>query len=208
MRRALWSWRLRLTRTRSVHHRQRVGRASVGGRLRWLWFLRWLLRPAVAVVVVPALGLGVWAGVSLAAPVGQAALPSAQPLGPPPGEPAVPQPHTVLTVGQASGRAVVTGLEGRTVYVFSADGPGSSKCIGGCAAVWLPVRSYGGKPGGSGAFANSVGSIVRLDGSDQVTLNRLPLYYYSRDQTPGQATGSGRSQFGGVWQPASATGKP
>jgi hypothetical protein len=62
------------------------------------------------------------------------------------------------------------------------------------------VRSLGGKPQpGGGLPASALGSIQRPDGSDQVTLYGLPLYYYAGDSGPGAAAGQGRGAFGGTW---------
>lgn len=44
-----------------------------------------------------------------------------------------------------------------------------------------------------------VGSIVRQDGTVQVTYNGHPLYRYAQDQQPGQAEGQAKSGFGGEW---------
>jgi predicted lipoprotein with Yx(FWY)xxD motif len=122
------------------------------------------------------------------------------------GEPSALNTPLALTVANASGHTVVTGDAGRTVYVFSADHQRSSACAGACAATWSPVRSYGGKPRGSGALANAIGSVLRPDGTYQVTLNGSPLYYYAGDQVVGQAYGEGRSEFGGMWHAASPAG--
>jgi predicted lipoprotein with Yx(FWY)xxD motif len=82
---------------------------------------------------------------------------------------------------------------GMTLYVFSGDSPGRSDCVRQCAAMWPPVRSLGGKPQpGNGVKAAAVGS-------DQVTFNGHPLYYYSGDRGPGDTTGQGRSMYGGHW---------
>jgi predicted lipoprotein with Yx(FWY)xxD motif len=70
------------------------------------------------------------------------------------------------------------------------------------------MRSPGGKPQpGSGATNPNVGSIQRPDGSNQITFNGHPLYYYSGDTGPGQTAGQGRSAFGGQWS-ASPPTKP
>jgi predicted lipoprotein with Yx(FWY)xxD motif len=44
-----------------------------------------------------------------------------------------------------------------------------------------------------------LGTIQRQDGSTQVTYNGWPLYYFSRDQGPGQTTGQDVHGFGGEW---------
>ncbi|HZM67545.1 MAG TPA: hypothetical protein VFC16_14730, partial [Nakamurella sp.] len=95
---------------------------------------------------------------------------------------------------------------GDTLYVFSLDTSGTSKCTGACSRDWRPMRSSGGKPQpGPGASAANIGSIQLPDGSDQVTFNGRPLYYYSGDTGPGQSAGHGRSAYGGQWSAAPPT---
>ena len=45
-----------------------------------------------------------------------------------------------------------------------------------------------------------VGSMLREDGSDQLTFGGRPLYYDSGDERPGTATGRDLSSFGGLWR--------
>lgn len=100
---------------------------------------------------------------------------------------------------------------GMTLYAFSADPPGASRCVGRCERVWPPVRSLGGKPQAlTGVQAGQVGSIQRADGSNQVTFNGHPLYFHDADTKPGQTTGQGRSEFGGRWSavPPQAVAQP
>ncbi|HYI33317.1 MAG TPA: hypothetical protein VEX88_07645 [Glaciibacter sp.] len=111
----------------------------------------------------------------------------------------VPPPARVAIATAPFGRKL-TDAPGRTLYVFSEDGPGKSTCIGACARVWSPARSLGGKPQpGPGVEAPSVGNIQRPDGSEQMTFNGHPLYYYGGDRSAGQSNGHGRSEFGGQW---------
>ncbi|MET4639548.1 hypothetical protein [Mycetocola sp. 2940] len=121
-----------------------------------------------------------------------------------------PPPAVVALTPASFGRKLTDGA-GRSLYVNSTDPPGKSSCVGACARTWLPVRSLGGKPQpGSGVEAPSVGNIQRPDGSEQVTFNGHPVYYYSGDTSPGQSNGNGRSEFGGAWsaQPPANAGGP
>jgi predicted lipoprotein with Yx(FWY)xxD motif len=94
----------------------------------------------------------------------------------------------------------MTDANGTAVYTFSGDKPGVSTCTGACAKTWIPVRSPGGKPQpGTGQTQSALGNIQRPDGSQQVTLNGLPLYYYAGDTAAGSAAGQGTSSFGGTW---------
>lgn len=110
-----------------------------------------------------------------------------------------PAVGVVALSGASFGSKLVDG-PGRTLYLFSLDPPGTSKCVGACAGVWLPARSIGGKPRpGAGVAAPNVGNIQRPDGSEQMTFNGHPLYYYSGDGGPGRSNGESRSEFGGRW---------
>ena len=117
-----------------------------------------------------------------------------------------PPPAVVAIATAAFGHKLTDGAA-RTLYVFSLDPPGKSTCVGACARMWVPARSFGGKPQpGSGVGAPSVGNIQRPDGSEQITFNGHPVYYYTGDASPGQSNGNGRSEYGGLWsaQPPAA----
>jgi predicted lipoprotein with Yx(FWY)xxD motif len=111
----------------------------------------------------------------------------------------VPPPAVVAVAAAPFGRKLTDG-DGVTLYVYSLDPPGKSSCVGVCARTWLPAQSHGGKPQpGAGAEAPSVGNIQRPDGSEQITYNGHPVYYYNGDTSPGQSNGNGRSEFSGTW---------
>lgn len=137
-------------------------------------------------------------------PVGSTASPApSSPPSPtnlsPDGQEAVKQPPATV-IGRAAasfGVKVVDGA-GRTIYRFSLDTAGSSHCVGACAIEWLPARSYSGKPQpGNNVTGPEVGNVKRPDGSEQITLDGYPLYYYSGDSGPGESNGHGRSAYGG-----------
>jgi predicted lipoprotein with Yx(FWY)xxD motif len=112
-----------------------------------------------------------------------------------------PKQPTVVSAGTSRFGPVLVGEAGRTLYVFSADRLGVSSCTGACARSWLPVLSHGGKPQGSAPVpAAMIGSILRSDGTYQVTAWRQPLYYYAGDHQPGDVNGQGLVQFGGTWR--------
>jgi predicted lipoprotein with Yx(FWY)xxD motif len=78
----------------------------------------------------------------------------------------------------------------------------NSLCKGACARRWRPLVSPAGKPqAGEGAELTEIGSMVRDDGSFQVTFNDLPVYYYADDVKPGDEDGTDRDEFGGKWTP-------
>ena len=111
---------------------------------------------------------------------------------------------SILAVGTATaaGPAVKTadgvlvGANGMTLYTFDKDpaGGGKSVCNGPCAGNWPPLMA------GAGDSASGDYSIVtRDDGSKQWALKGKPLYYWVKDQTPGDKTGGG---FNKVWNVA------
>lgn len=89
---------------------------------------------------------------------------------------------------------VLVGANGMTLYTFDNDAAGSGKsvCSGPCAANWPPL------PAAAGATASGAWSVVtRDDGGRQWAYKGKPLYFWARDQKPGDRTGDG---FNKVWQ--------
>jgi predicted lipoprotein with Yx(FWY)xxD motif len=100
---------------------------------------------------------------------------------------------------------LISGANGRTLYVFKADEKStsahakSSTCYGGCANVWPPVIVAGTPTVAGKANASLIGVTTRRDGTKQVTYNGLPLYYYAADTKAGQATGNHLKDGFGLW---------
>jgi predicted lipoprotein with Yx(FWY)xxD motif len=96
----------------------------------------------------------------------------------------------VATVGEFG--AVVTGAGGLSLYLFTNDQGGTSACSGDCVGTWPPLKvaSASALTAGTGV-TGALGTITRDDGSLQVTLNGLPLYYYAGDSKAGEANGQG-----------------
>jgi predicted lipoprotein with Yx(FWY)xxD motif len=67
------------------------------------------------------------------------------------------------------------------VYTLSTDGAHTSACEGQCALRWPPVLTSGRPETGPNIPGHAVGTIVRPDGSHQVTFNGQPLYLYAGD---------------------------
>jgi predicted lipoprotein with Yx(FWY)xxD motif len=84
---------------------------------------------------------------------------------------------------------------GMTLYLYTKDDPGVSNCYGGCATAWPPLLTDG-VPTGPDALAAGLGTTSRTDGTQQVTYNGVPLYYWMKDTQPGETTGQ---NVGGVW---------
>jgi predicted lipoprotein with Yx(FWY)xxD motif len=90
----------------------------------------------------------------------------------------------------------LTGEKGMTLYTFDKDvaGSGKSACVGPCAANWPPLMASG-----SDAASGDYSLVTRDDGSKQWAYKGKPLYYWSKDQKPGDKTGDG---FKDVWHTA------
>ncbi len=83
---------------------------------------------------------------------------------------------------------MLAGANGMTLYTFDKDAAGSGKsvCNGPCAANWPPFYVA------DGQMASGDYSIVtRDDGKKQWAFKGKPLYYWSKDQKPGDMTGDG-----------------
>ena len=86
--------------------------------------------------------------------------------------------------------------KGMTLYIFTKDSPGTSTCTGNCATSWPPLLTNGTPVAGTGVDSTKFGTTTRADGTTQVTYNGWPLYYYAKDQNPGDTNGDG---VGSVW---------
>ncbi len=90
---------------------------------------------------------------------------------------------------------VLVDSAGRTLYVFTDDEAGTSRCLGTCLVNWPPVLASEAPPAPP-VVAGDLEVIQRADGTMQLAYKGLPLYYYVGDTSPGDAKGDGR---GGVW---------
>ena len=92
--------------------------------------------------------------------------------------------------------AILVDAEGMTLYLFTPDTTaGESACYDQCAENWpivTPELATGLAPGIPGELT----TFDRTDGIQQVAYNDIPLYYFVRDEAPGDVTGE---DVGGVW---------
>jgi predicted lipoprotein with Yx(FWY)xxD motif len=109
------------------------------------------------------------------------------------------------------GTIVVNG-KGLTLYLFVPDDHSShSTCSGICAAAWPPLLLPSGisEPlAGDGIDRALLGTTNRKDGGVQITYNGWPLYRWPNDTSPGDATGQGLNNLGGLWYVVSPQGNP
>ena len=112
----------------------------------------------------------------------------------------------VYEVGSAQvsglGSVLVDG-QGFTLYLYVPDAQsGKSRCSGTCAVEWSPLTlpsAVKSPVAGPGVEASELSTTRRSDGSVQVTYNGWPLYTWAEDMAPGQATGEGLNNQGGLW---------
>ena len=88
---------------------------------------------------------------------------------------------------------VLVDTAGMTLYTFDRDTPGSGKsvCNGPCIALWPALKATD-KDRASGDWS----IVVRDDGSKQWAYKSKPVYFWVKDQKPGDKTGDGVNK---VW---------
>jgi predicted lipoprotein with Yx(FWY)xxD motif len=100
---------------------------------------------------------------------------------------------------------VLTTASGLTLYLFTEDTPGTSKCTGACAKIWPPMLAskaahVSGPRGVKGLSVMNVGN-----GRWQVAFHKIPLYRFEGDKKKGQALGQ---DVGKVWFAVLKSGIP
>ena len=94
---------------------------------------------------------------------------------------------------------------GMSLYTFKADTQASgattaaSTCDDDCLGVWPPLIAIEQPVGDDKVRAELLGTTTRSDGSEQVTYNGWPLYYYAEDLEPGDIKGDDIESFGEDW---------
>src|SRR5262245_60359846 len=100
----------------------------------------------------------------------------------------------------------LVGEDGKSLYLFGQDSSGKSTCNASCASNWPPFTLDEGDTVKAGAgVTGTIATIKRDDGTTQVTINGLPLYYFAGDTDKGQLNGQG---IGAKWYAAGVDGTP
>lgn len=108
----------------------------------------------------------------------------------------------LVTVAESPLGSILVDGDGNTLYLFTPDQQGESVCYDQCEASWPPLVDE--VLAGDGVDAASLGSVARTDGSQQVTYNGWPLYYFANDAAPGDTNGQGIND---VWYVLDGTGE-
>ena len=107
------------------------------------------------------------------------------------------------------GQVLVT-AKGYALYMFEPDNQRSVTCTGACAGSWPPVKvpDGGSYSAGAGADRSLLGADPDPEGGQVLTYNGWPLYTYTGDVQPGQATGQAIDLNGGEWYVLRPNGQP
>lgn len=113
-----------------------------------------------------------------------------------------PAAEPTIDVAESDLGEILVDAQGATLYLFTSDTQGEpSTCSDGCAATWPALTGPVGA--GEGVDEALIGTVTNADGTEQVTYNDWPLYYYAPDSMPGDTNGQG---VGGVWWVVDAEG--
>jgi predicted lipoprotein with Yx(FWY)xxD motif len=111
---------------------------------------------------------------------------------------------TVITT-MSTPDGTILSVGGHAVYLWEKDTTAASQCSGACAAAWPPVTVTGVPEAAGAAKASDLGTFTRADGTEQVTYNGHPLYYFAGD-TGHSENGQGSDGFGALWWLVSPSG--
>jgi predicted lipoprotein with Yx(FWY)xxD motif len=107
------------------------------------------------------------------------------------------------------GTVLVTS-KGYALYMFDPDNHRTVTCTGACAGTWPPLMlpSGAGLAAGHGVQSSLLGADPDPAGGRVVTYDGWPLYTYTGDVQPGQATGQDIDLNGGEWYVMRQSGAP
>jgi predicted lipoprotein with Yx(FWY)xxD motif len=101
---------------------------------------------------------------------------------------------------------------GHTLYMTDQDSATRIACDNqACTSLWKPLTvADGQKPTGPDDIASKLSTVKRPDGTSQVAFDGMPLYNFTQDKGPGDASGNGVSDsFGGptlTWHAVTPSG--
>lgn len=89
----------------------------------------------------------------------------------------------VDTIGSGS-RRLLTDKNKISLYTFDEDSENKTNCAGSCLTVWPPMIVPA-----NAAVSAPFATITLADGRKQLTVDKLPLYYFFQDKKPGDLKG-------------------
>lgn len=120
------------------------------------------------------------------------------------GTSSAPSTASGLHVADTSLGKVLVDAHGLTVYMFTPDSSGKSTCDASCLQYWPPVAPSK----AASTVTGKVATTTTTAGASIATVGGWPLYTFVQDQKPGDVSGEGFSDFGGVWYAVSPSGQP
>jgi predicted lipoprotein with Yx(FWY)xxD motif len=121
-------------------------------------------------------------------------------------------PVSVASASVGALGGLLTGPNGRTLYLYVPDTADQVSCLGNCPERWPPLllSAHRKVVAAEGVAADLLGSIPEPGQPEvrQVTYNGWPLYGYVGDTGPGQAHGQGLLLDGGDWFAMTPDGHP
>ncbi|MBM7563960.1 plastocyanin/azurin family copper-binding protein [Paenibacillus sacheonensis] len=108
---------------------------------------------------------------------------------------ALPAAERLLLHRDAKLGTLFTDSKGRTLYFFTKDAADPNSCALDCLKAW-PIYAAQDLQIPAGLNAADFGVLNRADGTAQTTYKGWPLYYFAKDQAPGDTLGEA---VGGVW---------
>jgi predicted lipoprotein with Yx(FWY)xxD motif len=118
----------------------------------------------------------------------------------------VPTGATLSTAQSSTLGTIVTDADGFTLYRFDNDtaNPSKTNCVDACAKTWPPAVVTSNNVTLSGVDKSVVGTVLRPDGSRQLTIGGWPVYEFSKDTAQGDVNGQGVK---GTWFAVTPTGQ-
>jgi predicted lipoprotein with Yx(FWY)xxD motif len=110
-----------------------------------------------------------------------------------------------------------TAAGARTLYLLTTDNAQHSTCgdAGACDALWPPLLTNAKAKAATGVAGSAIGSVIRSDGTRQVTYAGHPVYFFALDLAAGATAGLTNGEHiedpapvNGVWYAVSPLGNP
>lgn len=107
-------------------------------------------------------------------------------------------PGTTIASGDSQFGSMLFDLNNQAIYIWELEPTGTPACYDDCALAWPPVLTNGAPVADGAVDQQLLGTVMRSDGSTQVTYNGHPLYYYAHEG-PGEVLCHNVATHGGLW---------
>ena len=134
-----------------------------------------------------------------------------------PGTPPIEQPYQteeevgpLLTVSRSGEIGeYLADAAGRPLYALMGEKDGMKDCTGACLGAWPPLVATDGEPFADSPQLNAelIGTDRQSQGTEQVTYNGWPLYYYAEQLGPGHDVEATEHDQWGMWHLVSPDGE-